>query len=407
MNRHIIHIHIPAFLIAVARVSRQAPWNRPVVVAPPHSDRALILSVSREARQEGIFKGMPLVKARGVCPDLAVLPPDPDLTEKAFKVLAGVVSRYTPLWEPYRPGHIYLDVTGTKRLWGRAKDTALRIRKEISERLGLPGDLGVACNKMVSSIASWIPPCHGIMDITPGAESAFMAPLKIGVIPGVHRFHRDILLEELNITRVRELAVLDMGSLKLIFGRKAHLIHDRAVGFDPTPVYPPSETPMVSEDVLLTEDENDDRRLLSVLYALVERCSRRLRERHLFPRAAGLLIRYSDQAEVRRGTRLLRPSSWDFDLYTPIETLFSKTCTRRVRIRFLKVWFRDLSRDDGQLRLFDAPVPDLEKKARVIRALDQVRDRHGEEGIVYGRAAQGMRPRVQRTRPGGEGPCPR
>jgi DNA polymerase-4 len=385
MNRHIIHIHIPAFLIAVKRVSEPPLRGRPVAVAPPRSERALIFSASHEAREQGIFRGMPLVKARGVCPDLTVLPPDPELTEKAFKVLARVGSQYTPLWEPSRPGHLYLDVTGTERLWGKAKDTARRIRQEIADRLGLQGDLGVACNKMVSSIASRIAPCPGILDIRQGAEPVFMAPMKIGVIPGIHRFHRDLLLEELNITLVRELAALDGGSLKLIFGRRAHLIHDRALGIDPTPVYPASERPMVSEEALLPEDENDDQRLLSVLYGLVEQGSRRLRERRTYPREAGILIRYSDQEEVKRRARFPRPSFWDFDLYPPIETLFLKACTRRVRIRFMKIWFQDLSPEDGQLCLFDAPVPDLEKKARMIRALDQVRNRHGVSGIAYGR----------------------
>ena len=55
MDRHIIHLHIPSFPIAVARVKHPELRNRPVAVAPPHSERALILSVSAEARQEGML----------------------------------------------------------------------------------------------------------------------------------------------------------------------------------------------------------------------------------------------------------------------------------------------------------------------------------------------------------------
>ncbi len=157
MDRHIIHVHIPAFPIAVARVVRPELRDRPVAVAPPHSERALILSVSAEARQHGIFKGMPLGKAMKFYPDLTVLPPDHDLTAKACRSLAGVVARYTPLWEPSQPGHIYLDVTGTDRLWGKAKDAANRLRREIKEQVRLSGTVGVASNKMVSSHCL---PCH-------------------------------------------------------------------------------------------------------------------------------------------------------------------------------------------------------------------------------------------------------
>ena len=52
MHRHIIHIHISAFSIAVERVVRPELKDRPVAVAPPRSERALILSASAEAREE-------------------------------------------------------------------------------------------------------------------------------------------------------------------------------------------------------------------------------------------------------------------------------------------------------------------------------------------------------------------
>ena len=238
MQRHIIHLHIPSFSISVARVCSPALRSRPVAVAPPQSERALILAVSPEARKEGIFKGMPLSKAMKQCPGLTALPPDPGLTERASKAMTRVVGQYTPLWEPSRPGHIYLDVTGTERLWGKAKDTGYRLRQEIKARLRLSGTVGVAGNKMVSSIASRITPSLEVMDVDPGREPSFMAPLKVDVVPGIGRVRRKILLEELNIIRVRELAALDVGALKLISA-------DWPMSFtrEPWALIPPRSTP--------------------------------------------------------------------------------------------------------------------------------------------------------------------
>ncbi len=387
MHRHIIHIHISAFSIAVARVFRPELRDRPVAVAPARSERALILSASSEARKEGVFKGMPLSKAKKSCPALTVLPPDPGLTEKASRTLAGVAARYTPLWEPAGPGHVYLDVTGTERLWGNAKDTACRLREDIKDSLSLPGTAGVAGNKMVSNIASRILPSSGVMDVDPGREGPFMAPLKVGVVPGIGRFRKKVLLEELSIIRVRELAALDMGSLKLVFGRQAFVIHQRALGIDPTPVCPAPEKPMVSEEVILPQDENDDQKLSGALYGLVEKCALRMRKRALFPAKAGILIRYSDQIEIRRQIKLSLSSFWDFDLYAPLEALFFNVCKRRVRVRFIRVWFWDFFDSSSQLSLFHAPSPALEKRSMVVQALDRIRERHGEGVIRYGRAA--------------------
>ncbi len=410
MHRHIIHLHIPAFPITVARVSEPGLRDRPVaVVAPPQSDRSLILSVSPEARKEGIFKGIPLLKGMKLCPGLAVLPPNPGLMEKASHSLAKLASRYTPVWEPYWPGHIYLDITGTERLWGKAKDVAYHLGEEIKDHLQLSGTVGVAGNKMVSNIASRIMPSARVLDVDHGQEAPFMAPLRVNLLPGIGRARQKILLEELNIIRVRELAALDMGNLRLIFGRQAYLIHQRAIGIDPTPVCPSPIKPMVAEEITLPLDENDDHKLLGALYTLVEKCAYRLRTRGLFPRKAALLIRYCDQVEARAQTRLslsaparavhlsavlaqagadrITPS--DLDLYAPLEKLFFKTCNRRVCVRFMRIWFWEFFRPTPQLSLFHTPSPGAEKTARLTQALDRIRGRHGEEAIRYGRQAQG------------------
>ncbi len=381
MLHHIIHMHIRAFSIAVTRVVQPELQGRPVAVAPSRSVRALILSASAEAQKQGVRKGMSLEKAVARCPDLTVINPDPGLVERANRELCRIAAWYTPIWEPSRPGHVYLDLTGTDRLWGRAKDTALRVKREIRDRLCLPGTAGVAGNKMVSSIASRIASRETIVDVPHGGESTFMAPLPVRMVPGIGRFRRHLLLEELHITRAGDLAALDLLSLALIFGRQAPLIHRRALGIDPTPVHPSPARPVIREESTLTEDENDDRRLLCILFTLVERAGRRLRQQGLFPRKAGILVRYADHTEVMRQCRLADPGFWDFELYGPLKKLFFKACTRRIRIRFIRIWFRDFSPPDRQLVLFAPPAPEREKRIRLTRALDRIRERYGHEVI--------------------------
>ncbi len=387
MHRHIIHIHIPAFPIEVVRVSRPELKGRPVAMAPPHSERALILSTSPEARREGIFKGMPLRKAVKFCPDLTILPPNQDLAGRAFRGLTKVVTHYTPLWEPFRPGHIYLDVTGTDRLWGKAKDTASRLRREIKEYLCLLGTVGVAGNKMVSSIASRIGSSEGVLDVDHGKESSFIAPLRVSFLPGIGQVRKKILLEELNISIVQEIAALDMDSLKLIFGKQGYVIHQRALGIDPTPVHPPRIKPTIAEEITLSQDENHDEKLLGTLYELVEKCSHQVLGKALFPHKAGLVFRYTDHKEIMRQINLPHMNFWNFDLYTPLERTFLRTCQRRVRVQFMKVWFQDFSPPPSQLSLFPAQSFTSKKKVLAFRTLNHIRERYGYEAIKYGRTA--------------------
>jgi DNA polymerase IV len=356
-------------------------------MAPPYSERASILSVSPEARKEGIFKGMPLRKAIKLCPGLTVVSPNQNLAGKAFKALTKTAAHYTPIWEPLPSGHIYLDVTGTDRLWGRAKDTANRLRHEIKEHLNLSGVAGVAGNKMVSSIASKIGSSEGVLDVDPGKEFSFIAPLQTSFLPGIGHARRKILLEELNITIVREIAILDMDTLRLIFGRQASVIHQQALGIDPTPVYPPRMEPTIAKEIILSRDENNDEKLMGILYRLVEKCSHQILDKALFPHKAGLAFRYTDCKEIICRINLPRVSFWNFDLYRPLEKVFLKTYQRRVRIKFMRVWFQDFSPPPSQLSLFPIPYSIPKKKALTFQTLNHIRERYGYEAIKYGRAA--------------------
>ena len=356
------------------------------MIALPQSDRALILAASSEARREGIFKGMVIGKALRFCPELTVLSPNPGLVEKGSRLLARAVAEYTPVWEPSKPGHVYLDVTGTSRLWGRAKDAAWRISREINTRLSLSGAVGVAGNKMVSSIASRLLPSGEIMDVDHGRESSFMAPLGVDYLPGVGHIRKRVLLEELNITLVREVAEMDTSNLRLVFKKQALIIHQRAIGIDPTPVIPPSSGPEVSESVTLIGDINDDQRLLGELHSLVEKCAQRLRKRGISPGKAGLVIRYSDQMENTRSVSLASRSSWESELYPVIENLFFKACDRRCGVRYMRVRFTDLGKTSGQISLFARPAPEIVKKNRVSIAMDLIRKKFGDSVINYGKA---------------------
>jgi DNA polymerase-4 len=80
MIRDILHIYIPAFPIALARTSDPTLRNRPVAVAPSHSERAPVRHLSTEARLEGLFEGMPLFRAKRLCP----------LTRRGFHAATGL-----------------------------------------------------------------------------------------------------------------------------------------------------------------------------------------------------------------------------------------------------------------------------------------------------------------------------
>src|SRR6266536_1465719 len=129
--REIIHVDITGFAVAVERVAHPELRKRPVIVAPVGPSRSVVTALSQEAWEAGIRKGMVLAKAVRYCREAVILPPNEPLYARAARAIFKVLQNFSPVLEPSGYGHAYLDVTGTERLFGPARDTAWRAQREV------------------------------------------------------------------------------------------------------------------------------------------------------------------------------------------------------------------------------------------------------------------------------------
>jgi len=381
MERDIIHFSIPSFPIALARVTDSSLRERPVAIAPGHSERALLQYVSTEARSDGVFEGMPVYRAVRLCPSLTLLMPNPGLVSGGTRKLISMTKHFTPLWEPASAGRIFLDMTGCSRLYGPGRDIAMRLEREIEDSMKLKGSAGVAGNKLVSKIASGCLERPGICDVLRGSEAQFISPMCISVLPGIGKTRENILLSDLNIHRVGQVADLKVSQLKLLFGPFAPLLHQRAAGIDPSPVKPPELSMTVSEESYMAQEDNDDSLLLAEMCRLVGRCGFRLRTMGKAAAVIRLTVHFADGISARRAHSFRAPENMDPSLAKASEKLLEAICSRRVRVRGMRLDCRKLYRHGGQADLFaprdssSCPVSSLQF------ALDSVRTKYGADAV--------------------------
>ncbi len=391
MERQIVHVTIPAFPVAVERVIHPELRSRPVVIASSGSSRSVVTALSAEAWSAGIRKGMVLSRAIRYCRSAVVLPPNEQLYLRATRALIKVLEDFSPLIELSGYGHAYLDLTGTGRLFGPPRDAAWRTQKEIRRQLHLDSSLGVASNKLVSKIASDVTRPSGLQDVPHGNESTFLSPLPVRLLPGIGP-ETESRLRDLNIHVIRELAAMKPEQLMLAFGRFGFLLHQRALGIDPTPVYPKRAIPALEQKTVLPEDSNDYEFLKRALLDLCERAGGQLRDTKQRAGRMELCIRYADYREERRALKLKPPSQSSSILYTRALVLLDLALKRRTRVRSLRLRLTDLSFGLVQLELFADPKP--ERRLKLEFAVDALRHRYGESVVVRGSAALGAHPRL-------------
>jgi DNA polymerase-4 len=403
MDRQIVCFQIPAFEVAVARLEDPGLRQRPVAIAPLHTPRACLHELSSEAEQEGLYTGMRVEHARQLCPSLQILPADPFRVRLAHQHLLDVITHFSPTWEPVRPGYFFLDLTGTGRLFGPAVQTAARIEREVIHRYRLSGVMGVSSNKLVSRVAATLVQPTQLCDVRPGSEQVFLAPLPITVLPGFRESSAKsigVLLQDLNLRTLGQLAQTSLPQLAVVLGRYATLLHRWANGIDPSPVLPPIHRPAVEVTRTLASDEVDDRQLLHGLYGLLEELCRTLRRQQRVCRQLTLTLLHSDYQEVSRRHSFATGTYWEADMYPCLKNLFFGCFTRRVRIRRTGLRAEVLERPQEQLSLFDGETPESRKQARMQRlslALDRLRSQFGNNAVHWGTTRVATHgPRAQR-----------
>jgi len=273
MDRQIVCFAIPSFEIALARLHNHALRTRPVAIAPLNTPRALLREVSQEAEQEGLRVGMPIEQARRWCPALHVLSSTPHRMATANQSLLNVITRYAPVWEPFQPGSIVMDLTGTTKLFGLGCDVAATVQQEVLKRFQLEGVAGVASNKLVAQTAATLVEPSELYDVRQGSERVFMSPLSVRTLPGLHRpCMRTVLkrLDDLNLLTLGSIADSPLDALELAVGDAAGQLARWAQGVDHTPVLPPAIQPGLEETVTLDPDDVDDHRLWGTLQDMLQ-----------------------------------------------------------------------------------------------------------------------------------------
>ncbi len=384
VNRSIIHLNIADFAVAVEINIQPSLKGYPLIVAPAKAPRAVVYDMSEEAYQQGIRKGMPLARARRFNKKIKILPPDFNRYERAMRDLLKHTFTFTPRIEAGRfDGHIFMDVTGSSKLFGPSADIAFKLKKKIKKNFNFDPAWSVATNKLIAKVATRVVKPAGEHIVAPGDEKKFLAPLPVHIIPGFIKTDL-IKLREFNLFSVSQVRTLTVEQLKIPFLQKAPEIYDRIRGIDSSPVAEFDEnSSSIYADFEFSDDTNDISCLKQALYLMVEKICKNLRDRKFTGAAAKMIVFYSDGVEKTAKSKFSPSTSNETAMFEKCFLLLDKVWTRRVRIRHIRLICDKFSTSHVQESLFDSNSKMI-KQAHLIRAIDRIREKFGSSAIRTG-----------------------
>lgn len=383
MVKRIACLDLDAFFVEVALKERPDLRGKPVAVGG-RGGRGVICSASYEARRFGVRAGMPTWLARQKCPYLHLLPV-PRAVEAFSARVRERLERLCPVVEPASIDEFYLDYTGCDRLFPANLDLADRLARELAADPGLPTTIGLGTSKLVAKVASDLGKPRGVLEVFPGGERAFLAPLPVQHIPGVGPRLREALAA-MGVTRVGEIVQIPLEAWQMAFGRVGEALYWRALGEGGGPVLPPAQQAHrrgVSREITLEQDTTSRERLLAWLSRLVEAAALDLRRSGLTCGGVAVKLRYADFSISTRSMRVAR-TNLDGPLFQAAARLFERLFTRRLKVRLIGVHLDDLQPGAPTPDLWEALTPEVRRRLPAV--IDEIRARFGPTAVLRARS---------------------
>jgi DNA polymerase-4 len=332
----VLHVDMDAFYASVSLLRRPELRGTPVIIGGSGT-RGVVLSATYEARAYGVSSAMPMMRARRLCPQATVLPPDGAAYARASAGVMAVFRSVTPLVEPISLDEAFLDVRGAARRMGSPTRIGEWIRATVEDEQGITCSVGVAASTFVAKLASARCKPDGLLVVPPADVVAFLHPLPVGALWGVGEKTGDVLAR-LGLHTVGDLATTPVATLQRALGPAtgAHLAA-LAWGRDERVVVPSEPDKSIGAEETFLTDVDDPAVVARELLRLSERTAARLRASGAVARTVSIKIRFADFTTITRARTLRESTDVGRTVYETALSLYEALGLERARLRLVGV----------------------------------------------------------------------
>jgi DNA polymerase-4 len=371
----LLHADADAFFASVEQRDDPKLRGKPTVVGG-----GVVMAASYEARAFGIHGGMGGGKARRLCPQLQVVSPNFDAYTDASRALFALFRDTSPVVEGLSLEEAFLDVRGLEHISGTPVEIGRRLRERTRAEIGLPLTVGIARTRVVAKMASRRAKPDGLLEVPGGRESEFLHPLRVGELWGVGESTATKLVGA-GIVTVGQLAAAPVEQVMAAVGHSAgrHL-HAVANGRELPRLRPRPSRRSFGAQSALGRRSRTPAAVDAALISLVDRVTRRMREKDRAGRTVTLRLRFGDYTRATRSRTMAKPTAGMTTILAVAQGLLAEArpVIRERGITLVGIAISNLQTEAerDQLRLaVDPPVRALDA------AVDEIRRRYGPEAV--------------------------
>ena len=259
MGKVIVHIDLNAFFARAEEIRNPSLEGKPVAIG--HDGRSGIVSTcSYAARKFGVSSGMPMFKAKELCPQLIIKPVDFRYYGGLSRVFFNFVKSYTHLVEIASVDECFADFTEVVKKQTNIEQFFRQMQNDLFTKTHLKCSIGVAATKFLAKMGSDYQKPMGLTIIRKRDIPRLLYPLTIDKMYGIGRKTAP-RLKSIGILTIGDLAsrcASDDQELINILGKFYYVIKDWISGRGSDEiVFKPEESKSIGSSSTFHHDTNN------------------------------------------------------------------------------------------------------------------------------------------------------
>ncbi|MFR8002093.1 MAG: DNA polymerase IV [Hydrogeniiclostridium sp.] len=390
-DRTILHCDCNGFYASVECLLHPEFRNVPMAVCgDPESRHGIILAKNELAKQYDIRTAETIWQAKQKCPNLVLARPHHGEYAKYSRIVNQIYLRYTDQVEPFGIDESWLDVTGSRLLFGSGEKIADELRETVRRETGLTISVGVSFNKIFAKLGSDYKKPDATTVISRENYKDIVFPLPADSLLYVGKSARAVL-KKLRIRTIGELAASNREVLWRHLGKMGAELWDYANGLDRSPVrcyYDPREIKSVGNGMTFRRNLAGEEDIRVGILTLADSVAARMRRHKLKCTTVQVTIRNPSFHTITRQKKLPFPTHLAKDLAEASMELIAASWKMEAPIRMLTITGSGLVSEDfsgEQISLFEEDQPeDSTRQEQLENTLDAIRGKYGKSALTFG-----------------------
>jgi DNA polymerase-4 len=389
-DRTIFLCDCDAFFASVEELFHPELKEVPMAVCGnPENRHGIILAKNQLAKGFGVKTAETIGEAKRKCPQLVLAPARRGEYSKYCGIVNGIYGQYTDIVERGGIDESYLDITGSLHLFGGEPiAVARRIQAHVFAETGLTVSIGISFNKIVAKLASEIKKPNAVSLVSRENYKAVVWPMPASTLFLVGKKTAEEL-SRMNIATIGQLAAADVEWLIRRLGKLGEQLHVYANGLDESPVQESDNIASVGNGMTFKRNLISQGDIVTAVGFLADEVARRMRRYGLKCMTVQVTIKDTSLKVITRQKALERATWLAADLARESEALIHSSWKAGAPIRMLTITAQKLipaEESAEQTTLFGGQQEDehREKRERLEKAVDRVRDKYGFGSITSG-----------------------